>query len=45
MLIVIIKTIFLAPYLIWRSIQDKRGQGVHLYGIYGFFGLPGKGKL
>lgn len=44
MLYVILKTIVLLPYLIYRSIQDKKGAGVHLYGIYGFFGLPGKGK-
>lgn len=44
MLIVILKTIFLLPYLLWRSVKDKKGQGVHLYGIYGYFGLPGKGK-
>lgn len=44
MFYVILKTIVLLPYLIYRSIQDKKGAGVHLYGIYGFFGLPGKGK-
>lgn len=44
MFIVILKTIFLFPYLLWRSAKDKKGQGVHLYGIYGYFGLPGKGK-
>lgn len=44
MLKVILKTILLFPYLAFRSFMDKRGRGVHLYGIYGFFGLPGKGK-
>lgn len=44
MLYVILKTIILSPYLIYRAIQDKKEKGVHLYGIYGFFGLPGKGK-
>lgn len=44
MLYVILKIIFLLPYLILKSIKDKKGQGTHLYGIYGYFGLPGKGK-
>lgn len=44
MLIVILKTIVLLPYLIYRAIKDKKEKGIHLYGIYGFFGLPGKGK-
>lgn len=44
MLFVILKTIVLLPYLFYRSIKDKKERGVHLYGIYGFFGLPGKGK-
>ena len=44
MLIVIFKVIVLLPYLIYKRIQDLKHQGVHLYGIYGYFGLPGKGK-
>ena len=44
MLIVILKTIVLLPYLIYRAIKDKKEKGIHLFGIYGFFGLPGKGK-
>lgn len=44
MFIVILKTIFLFPYLLYRSIKDKKARGIHLYGIYGYFGLPGKGK-
>lgn len=44
MLYALLKAFVLLPYLIFRSIKDKRGQGVHLYGIYGYFGLPGKGK-
>lgn len=44
MLYVILKIIFLFPYLLYRSMKDKKNQGVHLYGIYGYFGLPGKGK-
>lgn len=44
MLLVILKTIVLFPYLFIRSLRDKKARGVHLYGIYGYFGLPGKGK-
>lgn len=44
MLLVILKTIVLFPYLLVKSIIDKKKQGIHLYGIYGYFGLPGKGK-
>lgn len=44
MLYVILKTIVLLPYLLYRYIKDKKGRGIHLYGIYGYFGLPGKGK-
>lgn len=44
MLIVILKSIILLPYLTYMKIRDTKNQGVHLYGIYGFFGLPGKGK-
>lgn len=44
MFIVVLKLIFTFPYLIYKSINDKKKRGLHLYGIYGFFGLPGKGK-
>ena len=44
MIIAIIKMLFCLPYLIYRSIKDKKDSGIHLYGIYGYFGLPGKGK-
>lgn len=44
MILNFIKIILLLPYLIYRRIKDKNMQGVHLYGIYGYFGLPGKGK-
>lgn len=44
MLLVILKTIILLPYLIFKKIKDKKDMGIHLYGIYGYFGLPGKGK-
>ena len=35
-----------SPYVFWLFFKDKRaskGQ-IHLYGIYGYFGLPGRGK-
>lgn len=44
MLLIILKTILLFPYLLLRRLIERRGADVHLYGIYGFFGLPGKGK-
>lgn len=44
MLYVILKIIILFPYLIYRKVKDVRDSEVHLYGIYGYFGLPGKGK-
>lgn len=44
MLIYLLKLIVLLPYLVFKSAQDKKDKGVHLYGIYGYFGLPGKGK-
>lgn len=41
-----VKFLLLLPYLIFRRAKDKKAQGdkVHLYGIYGFYGLPGRGK-
>lgn len=44
MLLVYIKILLLLPYLIFRKAVDLKKMGTHLYGIYGFFGLPGKGK-
>lgn len=44
MLYVILKMIVLLPYLLLKSFKDKKERGVHLYGIYGYYGLPGKGK-
>ena len=44
MLLVILKFILLLPYLIIKNIIDKRKKGIHLFGIYGYFGLPGQGK-
>ena len=44
MILLILKAIILLPYLLIKKIFDKRNMGIHLYGIYGYFGLPGKGK-
>lgn len=44
MLIVILKALFLSPYLIYRKIKDMKERGIHVFGIYGYFGLPGRGK-
>ena len=46
MIVVLFTFLILSPYIVYLSTIDKiRSKGkVHLYGIYGFFGLPGKGK-
>lgn len=44
MLLVLLQTLILFPYLIYKYIRDLKKRGTHLYGIYGYFGLPGKGK-
>lgn len=44
MIVDIIKIIIYLPYLLYKRIKDNKERGVHLYGIYGYFGLPGKGK-
>ena len=44
MILIILKTIILFPYLLTMAIMENRKKSIHLYGIYGFFGLPGKGK-
>ena len=44
MLLVVLKTIVLFPYLLFKFFKDKTKKGIHLYGIYGYYGLPGKGK-
>lgn len=44
MIIAILKIILLFPYLLFRQLWDKKSRGIHLYGIYGYFGLPGRGK-
>lgn len=46
MLVILIKFLVLFP-LVWflfnKDLKEQKGK-VHLYGIYGFFGLPGRGK-
>lgn len=44
MLFITLKIICLLPYLIYRKFKDVKEQQLRLYGIYGYFGLPGKGK-
>lgn len=44
MFLVVLKILFLLPYLIFRKFKDVKEQQLRLYGIYGYFGLPGKGK-
>ncbi len=44
MLWVFLKAFLLTPYFLYRAFTDKKDRGVHLFGIYGYFGLPGKGK-
>lgn len=44
MIFVFLKFFFLLPYLIFAKARDLKAAGIHLYGIYGFFGLPGQGK-
>ncbi len=46
MIIIFLTFILLLPILIYlRSVDIARQEGkIHLYGIYGFFGLPGRGK-
>lgn len=39
--------VFAFPYIFYLKVKDfseQKKQGLHLYGIYGFFGLPGAGK-
>lgn len=44
MLIVVLKTILLFPYLLYKYFKDKSQRGIHLYGTYGYYGLAGAGK-
>lgn len=44
MVLTILKIIVYFPYLVFKMMKDRKDKGIHLYGIYGYFGLPGKGK-
>ena len=44
MIFIFLKALILFPYLFIKKVIEDRKRGIHLYGIYGFFGLPGKGK-
>ena len=44
MFIIILKMLFFFPYLLVKRIIENKNKDVHLYGIYGFYGLPGAGK-
>lgn len=44
MFYVFLKTIILFPYLFYKNLKDKKEQQLRLFGIYGYFGLPGAGK-
>lgn len=44
MIIIILKMLFYFPFLLFKRIKENKNKDVHLYGIYGFYGLPGKGK-
>ena len=41
---IILKMILFFPYLLYKRIKENKHKEVHLYGIYGYYGLPGKGK-
>lgn len=43
-LLILIKILFCLPYLLYLKFRDVKASQLRLYGIYGFFGLPGKGK-
>ena len=44
MLFIILKAVILFPYLLYMKFKEEKNKPIHLFGIYGFFGLPGKGK-
>lgn len=44
MLPVYLKALLMLPYLVFMRVKEKKREKLRLYGIYGFFGLPGKGK-
>mgnify|MGYP004677577817 CR=1 FL=1 len=46
MIEIVLVFLILLPYVLYlysKDMKEKKGK-VHLFGIYGFFGLPGKGK-
>lgn len=43
-ILIILQILCLLPLLIYQCIKDKKESQLRLYGIYGFFGLPGRGK-
>ena len=47
MIFTLLKFLLLLPIIIFLASIDvakKKKDGVHMYGIYGYFGLPGRGK-
>lgn len=43
-ILILFKVLLLLPYLLFLKARDVKDTQLRLYGIYGFFGLPGKGK-
>ena len=41
MIFIYLQLFLLLPYLLFKSLKDKKERGIHLYGIHGYFGLPG----
>lgn len=44
MLLIILKTILMFPWLLWCRLRENKNKNLHIYGVYGFYGLAGKGK-
>lgn len=43
-IMILLKILVLLPYLLYLKFRDVKETRLRFYGIYGFFGLPGKGK-